>query len=446
MRAAAGQWREGRARRRARPDPADAVWRHADVARAAEAAAELPVESDSRRRRTACFVVGVLWAGLLAPVLWRVSHGPVTGYLFSDWYEHLRLVPNAQLWPPVIPIAHFLFHVLTRTVQASSPWSLRTSGFVVATLAAGLTGATLTWYLQRPWLPGRRRPSALLAGAVAAAFAIAEFPQFLFFKTTAMRDSLLNVSLHQWNTPTTVTAESLQILVLAGTVAALTERRPRERVARWLPVIVVVALCALPAVPLVVAAAMVPWLWRARAPRWAWRRGLLWVTIPVGVGAVLQMVITAGWWEPEKHASLAVKAGGALASLDFWGPGLIALLLPALALLSGGRDLLRHPAMRLGGWALLAGLIAAGSIVETGLRSADGNVARTAFGGFWLIVLVSIRWGVELIATRSTWATWTRRRQVSAVLLALYAAMSFVSGVCLYLEQVGLIVFTGARA
>jgi hypothetical protein len=373
----------------------------------------------------------------------RLAHHVATGFLANDWLPHIDFAGRVQFWPPGVNAPQFLFHVTTRVVALPPFIDLRTAAAIVGTAAAAGTGAVVTWFFHRRIAPGGRTQPLPVAFAASVWVLFAELPQVLFARGAALDYRTFNMSVHQWGTPTTVMVEALQILWFVAVVRVFSDEPTARRTRVLVPVLGVFTALALPALTLALPPGLFVWLWRGGRLGDRWRDALRLVWGPVAITLIVQLAIAMAWIPESRQAGLTIVAFGALRNLHGVGAGLGVFVLPVLWFAAGRGELKGNREMALVGWSLLIAMIALFSVAETGARASEGNVGRVAFGVATIGYLYLVRWAISLGLSWRGYRAWPLREQIVGPLLAVYGIVGLAGGILLYLEQIGLIVFTG---
>ncbi len=398
----------------------------------------------ARPERIACAVGGLVWGAALLPMFLRLSHDRADGFLANDWLPHLDAAADLTWWPPRVIAPHFAFHVGTRLLDALLPGTgVRTSAAIIGASAAALTGVVITRFLLRPLAGDRRRTPAAAALAGSLWLLFSELPQVLVFRADSLRFDRLNASFHQWGTPTNVLAEPLQLVWLVLVVRTFSRSEPGRTLRVLVAVLGVVTALTLPALTLAMPLGLVIWLLRRKSLARRGREAVALVWVPLGLTAVVQVAISAFWMPTDRRGGVALVWLGGLRHVDLWGPGLGVAVLPLLWVLAGRGKLRGDRELALVGWCLVVAMAALLTIAETGGRSTEGNIGRVAYSVAWIAYLYLARWMLDLATDWRSFRSWPLRQRMVAPLLVAYALVCLVGGAALYLEQVGLVTFTG---
>ncbi|HWJ64796.1 MAG TPA: hypothetical protein VNS19_22675 [Acidimicrobiales bacterium] len=392
----------------------------------------------------AAVLAAVTWMVAITPAIWRLAHGRANGYLANDWIPHVVEVEKVGFWPPHLPIPHFLFPLLSAALErASFVLSAEAASAIIGILSAGATAATLVWFFWRPWRDGPTLP-VRAAWLAAIGFLVSDLPQYLFFGADSLRYDLLNVSVHQWNTPTNVIVEPLQLVMLVLMARVGSEPDPSRRVLRSAAAVSFLTTLALPALPVAALGGVPIWLWRTGRLRSHALRCFWYLGVPILLGLAAESLQAMFWLSDDLQARPRFHIGGEMLGLGLWSPGLGMLVILALAVLIGWRSFASSIEVRLVGWCLLVALTMLFTIGFDGNLENAGNVGRVAYGVAWVGYLYLLRWMIELARGWRAWRSWPLRRQVAAPLVVAYAVVSVAGGAAMLLEQSGAITFTGA--
>lgn len=408
----------------------------------AEARRIVRVVDEQRRLAVACAVGALGSMVLTGPAMWRMAQGRANGYLANDWLPFDRAVHETGFWPLKLTTPHFVFPTVGAIVRVATATTPATATALTGIASVGITGAVLVWFFHRPWAGGE--PLSLSVAVIATlAFEVSDLPQYLFFGRSALTFDRLNVSLHQWNTPSSVAVEWMQLVLLISVARLGSGAAPGRRWTAWVAVLTLVTTLTLPAVPAALSVGAPIWLWRSgRLDRfWLFVRAVI---APMVLALALAVAESILWLKPGWDPPLIVELGGSMAKLDLWGPGLMLLVPVALVALMGWRSFCEPDEVRLTGWSLAWAMLLLLTLALGGPRASEGNIGRVAFGASWIGYLFMVRWTLELARGWRSWSTWPVRRQVATPLVLAYVAITMVGGALMLLEQSGAIVFTGA--
>lgn len=391
----------------------------------------------------ACSVGSLGSLVLIGPAMWRMAHGRANGYLANDWLPFIQAVDETRFWPLRLTTPHFVFPTVGAVVEAATRTTPATATALTGIASVGITGAVLVWFFHRPWAPGGRPLPLVVAVATALAFEVSDLPQYLFFGREALTFDRLNVSLHQWNTPSSLAVEWMQLVLLVSVARLAGDAPPSRRWIGWVAVLTLVTTLTLPAIPAALAVGTPLWLWRLR--RLDRLRPFVYaVVIPLIVAFILATIESTLWLKPGWNPPLVFQLGGSLIKLDLWGPGLGLLVPVGLVALMGWRSFARSVEVRLVGWSLLWGLVLLLTVALGGPRANEGNIGRVTFAVSWVGYLYMVRWALELARGWRTWMDWSWRLKLATPLVLAYVGVTMTSGILMLLEQSGVIVFTGA--
>lgn len=371
-------------------------------------------------------VAAAVWMAVLWPFYRHLAHGGrLAGQ--NDFGFHLELARDLGFVPfrPTAP--HLLFHGLTRAVEALTPWGLASSGVVVLTVAAGLTGAAATVVMgtlgrlpDRPsWLPALGSILFLVANTpVALVSAAAVGPdgytpiQLLFNPTTMIALPFVVVAVPVYLTYLDRCARGegswgLHALVVAFVVAGMLAK----------PTVLLLAVVALPIV-------VVWWRRTGRVPaRWGRPRDLAWLLVPAGVVTVLQV------WMIERGPNKPLRGGFTVdpfASVGLLGrhpvlflfivalPAVVAWARPPFVRARSTQMLLIFTAVAVVQFALLR---------ETGERADGGSLGFAMHACVSLAVMFALAWALPILTGAST-----HRGTLGRVIVGLTTAAYVVAG------------------
>lgn len=388
---------------------------------------------------------GIFGAALALPVIYRSVVDPdLEHFGVQDFEIHLRLAREITFRPLHISVPHPVFHLPVRVFD--NLLGLTWSPIIVLSAAVAVLVAAWATVLMNPEFgaPGLR-PAA--AAAVATAFVVLESPAVLA-QVTGIAPAAMFTPVHLWGSPTETMALALAIPLFfrcSNLLSSSMTHRSGFGVDARLLALTLLSTMAKPSMTLALLAAIPALagidLSRGRMPNWKpfvlsfWLPGLL-----VVIG---QMVFIRAGVTPETAGGITLDPFSMVPTLGWLDNGLMFWSAPLgviCLILTDRRRFMEASSARLAVLALLFGVIMATSLRETGVRAADGNLAKAGYYGWVAVFLVAIKFSLielrEAVASvrdrTHHWRTLARVAVVGSLLLTFT-----VSGVLAQIGQAG---------